>query len=121
MKPIDQTIFGERTGNCLAACIASIFECSIDEVGPFSPDGWHDDLARWLAPRGFFPICLSLAAETWRPQGLYVLAGRSPRGDFLHAVVARGREIVHDPHPDRTGVLSHVDVTFFAVLDPAAR
>jgi hypothetical protein len=118
MKPVDQTIFGAPEGNCLPACIASLLELSIDDVPHFGADNWLDTLTRWLAPRGFYPICATLPTD-WRPAGLYILAGKSPRGDFLHAVVARGDEIVHDPHPSRAGVLSRHDATLLVPLDPA--
>ena len=63
-------------------------------------------------------VCFGLAgAGSWRPRGLHVLAGGSPRGDYLHAVVARGSEIVHDPHPSRVGLMDHVDVTLIVPLD----
>ena len=33
------------------------------------------------------------------PVGYHILSGKSPRGEFLHSVVANGEDIVHDPHP----------------------
>lgn len=123
MKRVDQTIFDAVNGNCLAACIASILEVELAEVPNFCEGAtthWLDRLAEWLAPRGLYPLCFTLTGGDWRPQGLHILAGKSPRGDWLHAVVARGRDVVHDPHPSRAGVLTHADVTLFITFDPVA-
>jgi len=118
--PVDQTRFGSPGGNCLAACVASLLELPLADVPQLGPTTWLDDLGAWLLKRGLYPICFKIDAP-WRPTGLYILAGKSPRGDFLHAVVARGDEVVHDPHPSRAGVLSHVDVTLFVPIDPGPR
>ncbi len=119
MKPVDQTIFGAPQGNCLPACIASILEYPLEEVPHFGDTTWVATLAVWLAPRGLYPIIATLPNDDWRPAGFHILAGKSPRGDFLHAVVARGAEIVHDPHPSRAGLLTVVDATLLVPLDPA--
>lgn len=123
MKPVDQTIFDGVNGDCMAACVASILEVAIEDVPNFcagATDKWFERLADWLEPNGLYPLCFTLDGE-WRPQGLHVLAGKSPRGDWLHAVVAKGREVVHDPHPSRAGILTQVDVTLFIPFDPATR
>lgn len=117
MTPVDQTKFGFPEGNCLAACIASIIGVAIEEAPDCGDSDWLGDLIQWLAPRGLYPICFRLD-DKWRPDGYYILGGKSPRGDFLHAVVARGRSIVHDPHPSRDGVLSWDDATIFVQIDP---
>ncbi len=118
MIPVDQTVFGAPNGDCLPACIASILELPLAEVPHFGAEDWFAALTAWLAPRGLYPVCAGVAGD-WRPAGLHILAGKSPRGAFLHAVVARGAEIVHDPHPSRAGLLSHADVTMLVPLDPA--
>ena len=41
--------------------------------------------------------------------GNEILTGKSPRGNFNHAVVAYNGEVVHDPHPIGGGVESFVD------------
>ncbi len=118
MKPIDQTIFGSPGGNCLTACIASILEVTLDQVTVIGTDEtWVYALGDWLRPRGLYPLCFQLDTA-WRPPGLYILGGKSPRGNFLHAVVALGDDVIHDPHPSRAGVLSRADATLFVSLDP---
>ncbi|MCR9143019.1 MAG: hypothetical protein NXI24_12265 [bacterium] len=98
----------------------------------------------WLAERGlvFLKIGLPKAAEQGRVAGslefpagpaVCVLAGPSPRGDFKHAVVGRVQPgsdkddptaigtdftILHDPHPDDTGLAGPpVWVGFFALRE----
>lgn len=54
----------------------------------------------------------------WYPDGLHIAGGRSPRFAGLHAVIARGHDIVHDPHPSRAGVIQFVDTTVIIPADP---
>jgi hypothetical protein len=120
MRPIDQTVFGAPMGNCLPACVASLLHLELVQVPHFGADGWLDALRAWLAPRGFWPAYCELTPDGWRPEGLYILAGKSPRGSYLHAVVAEGSRIVHDPHPSRAGLLSYADATILVPFDPYA-
>jgi hypothetical protein len=118
VKPVDQTKFGVPGGNCFSACVASLLSVPVDDVPYFMGEkDWLRPLADWLQPRGFYPIFFNLGPHVgdWRPQGLYVLGGESARGP--HAVVARGDEVVHDPHPSRTGLLTHEDATIIVPLD----
>lgn len=122
MIKVDQTMFGFPGGNCLSASLASLLEISIDDTPHFFMDPndlrWWGQLAEWLKPRGFYPVLLKLGDE-WKPSGLHLLSGKSPRGDFLHSVVADGEEIIHDPHPSRDGILSRVDVIVLVPTNPA--
>ncbi len=128
MKPVDQTTFGPRTngkvGNCMSACIASLLELGIDDVPYFmgtedEPDDlWKKRINRWAAPYGFsFMHFKTAKGFTEWPPGYYVLTGRSPRG--MHAVVAKGKKMVHDPHPSRDGLKSVDGFAVLVPLDPA--
>lgn len=130
MIAVDQTTFGFPGGNCFSACLASILELPIDDVPYFMGDSLEDDggawfkrFEEWLAPRNLYPVCFRVG-DGWRPEGLHILSGKSPRAlaspKALHSVVARGRDVVHDPHPSRAGVLSHDDVVLLVPLDPIA-
>lgn len=134
MKPVDQTTFGLPGGNCFSACVASLLEIPIDEVPYFmgdtgevlagdDPEKWFERFEQWLSPRGLYPILLDIHGISWRPAGLHILSGCSPRGrgraDDLHSVVAQGSEILHDPHPSRDSVLTIRDVTVLVPLNPA--
>ena len=124
MKPVDQTTFGAPGGNCFSACVASLLEIPISEVPYFMGDekdwgvkDWFQDFLAWLRPRGWWAIPIPLR-NGWKPEGLCILSGKSPRGDFDHSVVARGLEMIHDPHPSRAGLDSHKDVVVLVPIEP---
>lgn len=135
MQPIEQTRFTpEEGGNCYAACIASILECSLDEVPQLNGDeglteegysAYRDRLYDWLRQRNLDPLYFEAGRE-WVPRGYAVLAVRSPRFPELeHAVVARDGEVIWDPHPsrDRWAELGQerIGYTIFQMLDPARK
>ncbi len=127
MKPIDQTVFTVPGGNCFSACVASLLEIPLSDVPYFMGDGPPDDSFDWFAPflewlraRGWWAIPLPVG-NGWKPEGLCILSGKSPRGNHDHCVVARGLDIVHDPHPSRDGLMSAVDVVVLVPIDPMRR
>lgn len=125
MIPVDQTTFGQPGGNCFSACVASLLDLPISEVPYFMDETsgvkWYAQLDAWLAPRGYYALHFNIVdraaydRENLWPKGYYILGGKSPRGD--HAVVARGAEVVHDPHPSRDG-LDPATVDGFTLLVP---
>lgn len=57
-------------------------------------------------------------------QAFHIVSGQSPRGPHQHSCVARGGKIIHDPHPDATGLLPESESnpyehTFFVCVNPA--
>lgn len=124
MKPVDQTVFTVPGGNCFSACVASLLEIPIDAVPyfmgdkpPGEPEDWFGRLLDWLRPRGYWAIPLPVG-NGWKPEGLCILSGKSPRGDYDHCVIARGLDVVHDPHPSRAGIQTMVDVVVLVPLEP---
>lgn len=121
MIPIDQTVTGPR-GNCMSACIASLLHLPIERVARFIREPgdthifqWAERLDDFLEPFGLY--ALHFAADPERatfPGVLHIMTGISPRGR-PHAVIGKGRRIVHDPHPDKTGLVS---VDGFCLLVP---
>lgn len=106
MRPVDQTEFGPG-GNCLSACIASVLEMPLEQVPNFNhaAEDWAEALLAWCADR---KLNLDFSTEFPAPAGRHViLGGTSPRrqGRAGHAVVALDGVVVHDPHPDRTGIV----------------
>lgn len=118
MKPVTQTVTTVPGGNCFSACVASLLELSIDEVPYFmsDPETWWERFLDWLRPRGYYALCVPYSTSWW-PNGYHIIGGRSPR-DTSHAVVGLGEKIVHDPHPDRTGLVKREDVTLLVPIDP---
>lgn len=132
MKPTDQTRFG-ASGNCLAACFASIAEVPLAEVD-FScsdvADGeWLNYANEKLRPFGLGYVDIKI----WRdsegrhvfgmPEGtFFVGSGPTGRGDFPHAVVCQFRNrrwtMIHDPHPSRAGI---VELTHAGLLIKTGR
>jgi hypothetical protein len=119
MIPVDQTILGHPGGNCFTACMASILEMPIEELPHYQSENWCDLWDQWLAPFNLRLFFFIYDPRVEMPNCYSILSGTSPRGDWLHAVVCFGNEIVHDPHPDKTGVVDRLEFTIFSVLDPA--
>ena len=110
----------------MSACIASLFECPVEyvplflsEPGDTSRFQWAQRLDEWLGQFGLYALHFTCNPRLLGPFGpieeggksrampgvYYILGGLSPRGR-PHAVIAKGCEIVHDPHPDKTGLVS---------------
>jgi hypothetical protein len=126
MKPVHQTIFTHPNGNCLQACVASILEVEIDQVPNFTVgDGhWWDRFSSYFGGLGIAPVAIDRANKSVPgeaigvPLGYSILTGKSPRGDFNHAVVALDGKVVHDPFPNGAGVIGDlVDEIIFVVKD----
>lgn len=115
MKPVMQTKFGAE-GNCFDACVASLLGLPLEEVDYFKgEETWYADFQNWLAPRGLAYVevnCCDPSPFYRFPLPVLAIAGGpSPRGvEGGHAVVIElhqwAKKIVHDPHPDGTGLVS---------------
>lgn len=143
MIPVEQTIMGGDStmpgvhGNCLQACVASIFELPLDEVPHFvGEDDWWNAWRTWIEGRGFM---LGNAFHTFEDHeqtklnghpsdGIYWIATvKSPRlvkenGEpGLHSIVMCGGEVAWDPHPERhLGHLGFVGLGYtFIAPDPS--
>lgn len=129
MKPIAQTTSGPE-GNCFQACVASILELPLEQVPNFCqvyPGDWLKYLRRWLFQYDLCPVCVVVSPEcqadaalplAFLPQTHYILSGKSPRGKHLHAIVAYGEDLAHDPHESGDGLESVEDAIFFVPLYP---
>lgn len=114
MKRVYQTKFGHPEGNCFNACVASILECSLEDLPDlekFEAKGvnWLDGLNEALRPMGYGVIHVPASEEN--PASVYIpprghfIASGDGYGALLHSVVCeeRGRgdvDIVHDPYPE---------------------
>lgn len=105
---VDQTKFGGEDGDCLAACLATLLRLDIGEVPSFFSDDegtWREKMGAWLVERGWGHLCIAGPPPDMLGPALTIVSGKSPRGDWLHATVWRGRELLHDPHPSRAGLV----------------
>ncbi len=108
-----QTIFGDKVGNCFATCVAALTGIPLEDVPNFClKDSWFEDAVNWLWEHGWGVAYFYGSDEKGQlPEGArlystlpYIATGPSPRGDFLHSVVERDGKLLHDPHPDDTGL-----------------
>jgi hypothetical protein len=138
VKKQHQTKFGEGDGNCFATCVAMLLDLDVDDVPNFvhAGDFWWSDFTDWLNDRGFSAIVVCMRTKgAWSgsmacwSHALCIVSGPSPRGDFDHAIVGRMTgaegaelyEVVHDPHPEGTGIAGRPrDFTFLVPNDPTA-
>lgn len=148
--PVCQTRFGndsDAPGNCFSACVASILECSLedlpDEIAIIAQlkqeyasvwENWPPRF-KWgkswmrlweqtqaiVRQRGLTMVEVKGPFPSEIPVDVYcIISGQSPRG-LEHSCVGRGLKIIHDPHPSEAGV-SEDDRSyiFFVCLDPAS-
>jgi len=126
MKPAMQTIFDDVYGDCFRACVAAIFEFSIEEM----PNFWEQtqDVSEfwqlnndWMMKNCGFKVL----SVHFSPEDKHVVSGllcvacaKSPRGDADHAALWRDG-LLHDPHPSQAGLAEDPDTfIIFVPIDP---
>lgn len=120
MKPVTQTLFAPESGdegvsgNCWAACLASILELDLAEVPNFCAyEDWWQRTIQWLNSRGLHISWVAYEPgllTAIHPVDYFIMTGKSPRGDFNHSVVGGSRNgtpptMIHDPHPSLAGIV----------------
>lgn len=143
LHPVTQTVLDRLTGNCLSACIASVFGFDLEDVPNFCDETivenredrtyWFSWLRKWLNCFGVDTFMVDSGLDTWLgclAEGTIVIAGgKSPRYDNgMHAIVMRVEtdtdgnkqwKTVWDPHPSRDGIKGDVmDVMIFYPVVP---
>lgn len=123
MIPVYQTNFSVPGGNCLQACLASLFELPLEEVPDFAnlgSDDWWTQCQDWCYKKfGVYPIHTHLAGsrDATMLHGYYLIT----LDEGIHAVVARGGEVVHDPFPlsreDNRGLIPCGYILFVSGLE----
>lgn len=123
MIPVNQTIMHTEStkGNCMAACVASMLEIDIATVPNFAESRYSErDLIEWLKQNfnlSYIEVQINDSFKNLvkNTDVHHLIIGASPRGPFYHAVVGRAGEIVHDPHPSKSGLLTMNTYGFFIV------
>ena len=115
MKAVFQTKLTPPSGNCWAACVASVLELSIEDVPDIefkqlekhnTPDVkkfWRV-WGKWLATRNLQHLSVTAPKGVPFPKGYILVCGVSPRGKWLHSVVYRDGKLCHDPFPEGGGI-----------------
>lgn len=125
-EPVEQTRFGNPDGNCMAACFASVTGVPLDEIDAAltdEADHWWNNLRRVLNGYGWdTTICYQNGPDGCVPQGYAVAGGPSPRANGDpdqpgHAVVYLDGRMIHDPHPDRSGLGGPIE-EWYLLLPP---
>lgn len=145
MKPVFQTKRG-LGGNCLAACLATIFEVSLESMPDLAPPECFADWTvqsklkrQWLSGHGldYLEIDLDGQAYHWTsgaiPAAPCLFAVKSPTPEmrakgYGHFVVGKVREanesveyaVLHDPLGALAATYEITAVGFFVPLNPHA-
>lgn len=127
------------TGNCYQVCMATVLGVPVSAVPHFysvnaTVESANRHIGTYLALQQrmtvtyMWPSVLKGRHEGWLPFGddvLVIVSGKSPRGDFLHAVVgvldsknANGWKMIHDPHPSDAGIVGDPESIEFIVVFP---
>lgn len=112
MIPVKQTKINDEDGDCFNACLASIMELPLERIPEFQKMGssWFVPFLEFLHEQRYEYLGTKYGEEKIRAyrggiDGYYIVGGGSPRGFSRgHAVVFKDGEMVHDPHPDSTGL-----------------
>ncbi len=113
MWRIMQTTFGgpleapEKQGNCFMACVCSLLHVSLERAPRLnmSTDEWLEVAQRFVSEQNHWLLFLPAEwADALGPDTCYIATGPSPRGPWMHSVIKRGDQIVHDPAPPGGGI-----------------
>lgn len=124
-KPTLQTTWGKK-GNCLNACIATLFDVDINDVPWFDDDNenWIFDLSDWMRGRFGKYICTvkfrSDDQSALLGDSLVIASIVSPNLDVeRHAVITQNYMIVFDPMNGEVcePITDKHDATFFLIGD----
>ena len=130
MKPVDQT---ERGHNCLCACLASLLELGMGDIPDFpgfelNDGSWKPRVEEWLRREHNYTM-IDFYIEYGRgreelcylPAMYHIISGLwRKKGRITHAVVGFQGKIVHDPHPQRAGLLCAYRHTFLIPVSSRA-
>lgn len=108
-------------GDCHRTALAMLLDMDRDSIPHFAHQARNDvefneRVDDWLESLGMTQISIYMTgnfsldavlnhmAVINGPGLVFLLGGKSPRGDYNHTVVAGNGKILLDPHPDNTGL-----------------
>lgn len=98
---------GIHSGNCYAACIASLLDLPLWMVPPFEDmfarGEWRERTDVWLAKMFHVRMCRKWEHIPEQLPKFYIANGPSPRG-VDHSVIFSNGKLIHDPHPSDAGI-----------------
>lgn len=127
MKKVLQTDITSEKGNCFSACVSSILELDINDVPNVRQDfAWFQIMDEFASKYGYSLLFIHRIDYVrydkgeWRKNAYIIASGASPRFEnVMHSVVYQNDEMVHDPHPDGTGLGGTPDdYIIFVSLNP---
>jgi hypothetical protein len=123
VKPVDQLHAGTLgEGDCLMACAASVLEIPLGTLPEITKDNegeWWLVFDKAIRERGF-RIAELMNDPPLAPLGYAIAIGPTQRfdGQENHACVALDGDVVHDPHPSRSGLAG---IDYWLTFVPIAR
>jgi len=109
----------KQRGDCLRACVASLFELhprNVPHFADFPQDAWVYEFLRFVAEAGYEyfgwiddQTFINDPALTQGVDGYVIVVGESPRSlpnapPMYHAVLYKNGYLAHDPHPSGLGI-----------------
>lgn len=111
-----------QQGNCMQACVASLFNVPMGEVPSFAADKqWFKAFRGFIRSKGYEPMSRfkERDSDIHVPSGLHLVSGKSSRG-CEHMVIYKNGTLFHDPHPSNEGISEVLELTMLIPLDPAS-
>ena len=98
-----------HSGNCMAACLASLLDLPLWMVPPFEDmfgrSDWSERVDEWLERLfGVRRARIDGHVVENLPE-FYIASGLSPRG-VRHSVIYSRGALAHDPHPSGAGIVA---------------
>lgn len=115
-------IEGVQQGNCMQACVASLFNIPMADVPNFAAEKqWFKSFREFICAKGYVINSRVKTAdgELHVPTGLHLVSGKSSRG-CEHMVIYKNGKLFHDPHPSNEGIEKVLEFWMLLPLDPAA-
>lgn len=124
MIPVYQTKYGDE-GNCFQACLASIFEKSIDYFPSVDSEKWVKETNAFLLDKFklYYMEVSIMKGCIFGIHGHHLMCGKTERSETRqHAVVGFNGVMKHDPLPGGLGLTTPLeDISYGIFIEPFAK